>query len=737
MNREQINLYIKENYPNIILKNQYFLEEMVLQDFSLDFIITKLSSLEGRDAFLLYMNLYQQGNIDSINEMIKYILKNNFEYFVQDDSAIYSEEKIIKEYTRMYSSENHSVDKLKEIEILNIQKNQNFNFSNLDINYYNELIIIQKLYKEKKIKYNDIIPFVELTFELLKLHLIKIEGNYENKYNSYLNEIISHLLIGNIAPDIFYTCIKDYHKIKNLIVFSKFGNIIPKLNNLPLDILGVLKGKQIKNIYEFLVKLPVIDKLKNDYNYQDIINIIVNMTSLIDYENVDNIIKHLPNDKTKVDRLFTAFLNIDLTKVKVEDNKIIFNQDFIKMFMGDNLEEPNNLLNLIYEGKTNLNDKLEFIYSYWDLLEERYNNQHLKTKLAFLEEVLKVNQVVLNPDEYLLEEGIINSYYDNPKFQHLKNINLIEEIREEYKKMKHNYQKTIPYVKGEMDGYNFETLKANDPNLFITGTSCDCCFKIGGDADSFVKYCAHNPNGRVLTIKNKRGNIVAMVPMVRNGNLILCNSIESRLINNDEFMKKMFEILEEAGNKILQISNQAEEKENSIKAILVGSYKNDISKFEKYRAVKYGEIDDICLYPLDKTIYTNMGGFDFNNYIISSISNLNYNELRSFYPTTMYNEPRNEAIELEKEHITDKVKKLISSIAFESNNDILDFTNIEKIIFNEDWLIIIDKKYKISSYIVSKEPRAIEEYQEYLRLAEEHCNYYDEDGKLIENYYYK
>ena len=41
-----------------------------------------------------------------------------------------------------------------------------------------------------KIKYNDIIEFTKFTFDMLKYHLIKLEGNYEPRYDNYINEII-------------------------------------------------------------------------------------------------------------------------------------------------------------------------------------------------------------------------------------------------------------------------------------------------------------------------------------------------------------------------------------------------------------------------------------------------------------------------------------------------------------------------------------------------------------------
>ena len=347
-----------------------------------------------------------------------------------------------------------------------------------------------------------------------------------------------------------------------------------------------------------------------------------------------------------------GILSMRETFYKLDENgNIVYNNDLIKLFIGNNLEEPNNLLNLIYEGKTHLNDKIETLYAYWDILEERFKMQPLKTKLAFLEEALNSNMVILNPDEYLLEGDILNSYYDNRKFQNTQNINLVKQIREEYSKMKHNYQKTIPYVKGSYEGYTYETLKANDPTLFAMGSASDCCFKIGGDADNFVRYCAENVNGRVLAIKNSKGKIVAMAPMVRNGNLILCNSIESTMTSNQEFMKKMFEMLEEAGNKMIELSSHVESEQDKIHALLVGSYKNEIDKFDKYESLKYGEISDKCLYPLDQSIYANMGGFDNKNYIIAKVPNLDYDNLRSFEPSYLYSDPRKEVIELEIEYM--------------------------------------------------------------------------------------
>lgn len=739
MTKEEIKKIINEKYPNVEIKNGYFIDEEVFNTFPFSTVVNVLLQLSIDQAFTLYMHLYRFGNTDCKREMIKYIICENPEYIRNDDKDLYTDTNIIKEYTRLYGGKEHTLEELKEIERLNIKNNgtEYDEFVNFDINFYNEFIIIQKLYKERKLKYNDILPFINQILEKLKKNIIRTEGNYYNKYDNNLNEIISNLLLGNIKPEEFYDCTNNYYKVKNLITVSKLGIMIYKFNSAPIEVLGTIKGKQILNIYNDFMKISNLDRIKENYNKEKILTIITNMSLLLGYDNVNNIIRHLPQDIIKVDRLFSAFQDIDLTNIKTENGNIIYNNDLIKLFIGNNLEEPNNLLNLIYEGKTNLKDKIETLYAYWDILEERYKMQPLKTKLGFLEEALNSTMIILNPNEYLLEGDIINSYYDNKKFQHSENINLIKQVREEYQKMKYNYQKTIPYVSGNYENYTYETLKANDPNLFVMGSVSDCCFKIGGDADSFVKYCAENPNGRVLAIKNQRGKIVAMVPMVRNGNLILCNSVESTMTSNHDFMKKMFEILEIVGNKMINISEKKENDSNKIHAMLIGGYKNEISEIKEYKKVEYGEIDDKCIYPLDTTIYANMGGYDNYNYIIASIPNLNYNNLKSFVPRTLYNDPRKEPLEIEKEYITENIKKVVNSVYYEINKTVPNYENIEKIIFNEDWIIIIDKKYKIESYIVSKDERAYEEYEEYLYLAQEHCSYYNEDGSIKEEAYYR
>lgn len=741
MTKEEGLKLILEKYPNISFKNTYFLDQKSFDEFSIDIIAQKLTQIPKNEAHKLSEKLEVYSIELNIKQMIKYLIEENIEYFLTNKDNIYDDINIIKEYTNIYSKSTFTLEDLKNIERKNLENNRekNYIFYNFDINYYNELIIVQKLYKEGKIKQNDIAEFIKFTFELLKINTINDKGNYDIKYDEYINKIISHLIYGNITPSNLHSSMSSGNKISNLLIISKFGIPIRKISSAPIEVISAIKEKQIKNNYLEFLHTENLKEVKNSYTKEELMTIIINMNLLLGSDNVTNIIRHIPQEDEKVKRLFDSFKDMDLSKVQVENNRIIHNTAFINFFIGSNLKEPNSLLNLIYEGKTKISDKIETLYAYWDILNSRYKSQQLKTRLAFFEECFDTSRVVLNQDEYKLEGKIINSYYDNRKFQSLENLTIIEDLRKEYSKMKHTYQKTIPYVSGEYEEYHYETILSNDPSIFVMGSVTDNCFKIGGDADKFVKYCANNVNGRVLSIKDKKGNIVAMVPMIRNGNLILCNSIESDNINDYSFMKKMSEILELVSAKMINISEKSEPEKEKIKIVLLGGYKNKSFLFDRYKAIRHDEINEEALKPLGEYMYTNMGGYDNSNYIISTIENLNLQSLNSFYPNARYNDPRKEVFEIEKEFINDQVKKIVNSIYFEKQRKILDFSNVEVVVFNDDWFILIDNKYNVTSCIVTDDPRGISEYKEYLYLISEYVSHYDIDGHIKEEakYNYK
>ena len=96
-----------------------------------------------------------------------------------------------------------------------------------------------------------------------------------------------------------------------------------------------------------------------------------------------------------------------------------------------------------------------------------------------------------------------------------------------------------------------------------------------------------------------------------------------------------------------------------------------------------------------------------------------------------------ETKEIEKEYITKEDITNINKIYYEKTLGILDLSHALKIIYNKDFFILINDDYSIISCIVGSDPRAINEYNEYLSLEKEYASYFDKDGHVKEEAYYR
>ena len=110
-----------------------------------------------------------------------------------------------------------------------------------------------------------------------------------------------------------------------------------------------------------------------------------------------------------------------------------------------------------------------------------------------------------------------------------------------------------------------------------------------------------------------------MIPFVRNGNVLLCNSIESTSVKNIDYMRNIFDVAKTAFEQMINISSLNESKEESISLVLMGNYKNQIERIGGYEMMPMGLISYENLRPLDETpdMYANLGGYDYANYIIT------------------------------------------------------------------------------------------------------------------------
>ena len=422
-----------------------------------------------------------------------------------------------------------------------------------------------------------------------------------------------------------------------------------------------------------------------------------------------------------------------------ENNFIVYDDEFIKFFMGNNIYEPLSPLNLIYNNDYSIINRFDIIYNNFDKLNERFKNQTKLTRLKYIDKTLDNTLVLFNPDEYKLEGEVINTSLVDTTYQKTNSDYIIETTCNVYKKMKHKFQKTIPYIDIMVNGYHCRTLKANDENIFTVGSRSNNCFKVGGDGDSFLKYTATSLHGRVITISDKNDRLLAMIPIIRNGNVLTCNSIESSMIDSHDFMKKMFEVLEIIGQKMIEESEKYESEQEKISLLVVGNYKNNIENFYKYEVIDNNyQFKPILDY--NQVIATNLGVGAKGFYILSKKDTDSEKTYKLFTPNHIYLDERQTVEEVEidmlEEDEKESIQLIINSINFELNKDFININDLIKIEYNEDWYIAMGKDFNLYSGLVGDDDRAKNEFMEYLVLEKEYIRcckeYFDDTHSYIE-----
>ena len=719
---------LKEKYPDVIPKCKTLISsDLILNDFSID-DIAKLCLIENDIMYnaLLFLNSYHRE--DSFRQILIYIMKCDTEKLYK----IFNKKNLKNSMTTIIDVFIELVEKQpRDFSTSWIEENKDVSRSfRFNINYYFNLINTCKLYQNKKVTLKDIKPFTDFHMNFYKKLLIKSIGNYNNIYDNTIYSVVMNLLNGKLKISEYLMLMKKgSDSIERIAALNKFGlntyNILLHTDKIPFLITMQINQKKINNIYKEIMKYPYVNTL----NSEGIILFLIKFSALIKEENVDNVIRHLPDDKEGFFNLYYNILKFDLENINYDNEKIVYNEEFIKFFIGDNLKQPYSLLNLTYQNRTSLIYNLNHLYINFDILNSRFKKQNHFTKSQYFEYVLNKKKILLRPDEYVLEGDIIDTCVADPSFQNLSEQKIVYNIREIYSKMRYYFKKSIPYIKGTYGKYRYETLKASDPYHFILGSATKCCYRIGGDADSLIRYIINSEYGRVVVIKNENNEIEGMIPILRNGNIIICNSVESLKVKNMKEMKELFEVLEHIGSEFIKISKKYENDEERIKALVVGNYKNKIHKFNKYEKVDNNiSLRLIPIHDEGETIYNNLGENALGIYIIKkelSLSKIDFDNL--FKPSHIYYDPREEVYEVELDMLNDyeieSIQKIIDSINYELSLPNIDVKSLIRIEFNKDWYIGITNDYKLYNGISSKDKRAYVEYLEYLKLEAEFISY--------------
>lgn len=726
---------------------KFAIEFLKLEDYN-TFEYKKLASFENMTDKQILSLLFRKFSSDRL----KLIILNNYNQFISDfafieyskknanliletelinnvsDNVLFSELKKRSSNTKLTTSieveqflnmsqskQNHILTNgnLEDFEIKLIKKIQESFLNNNEMSFKKGEELITNLNYLNLLKLQVIINGVDnkTSQELMKLvfkKVCKIEEEIEDKY---LNSMIYNFRKLDLKTKELYSVIKL--KPFAIIYYLNTGMIdknIDKLFDGKITIIQYQKTN-IKKLNKILKSLICIRE--NSKNKLDKINLTILAYKLYYIFGYENTIEFLNGrfgniNLELLDKLLNQcdVKNVEFQKINSTYEPII-NQDLIQFLIGEK-KDNNTTIKRIFRGELNLLiNEFSNLYNNFERFQKIIGKKvHLNKLIPLLEE----NPFMLLPNEYKLTKDIIDnvikSYgyidvFDNNNISSADKKECVIEACNFY----HNYLEkrvvsSIPRVLGTIkNNYKYEVLRLDDPVIMTLGYQTGCCFRLNGVSKEFLKYCSDSVFARVIVIKNEMNEICAMIPIIRNGNVIAGNSIERNSKGNDD---KIYETLKCAFDHILKISKQYEEKH--IVACCVTDLHSNVSKFSN-KAI------NSKIFPItNNSFYTN---YDSQTYIISSLENKTENDFEFYVPDAIYTDERPDILvyhwRMKDKETKIEVEKRVKSIAYKLNISEENFYFANYIVCSEDWYLKVSYD-GIQGHCLQKDVRAIEEF---------------------------
>lgn len=566
--------------------------------------------------------------------------------------------------------------------------------------------------------------------ELMKILFKKIYNFEHEVEDKYLNSMIYNFRCLNSKTKELYKLLKQTSF--SIIYYLNTGiidsNILKYLSkNITIEQYQKTNVKKINKISNLLNLMFEKDKTKA--YFIDIEILTHKLYYIFGYENTIELLnqKFGAVDLTLLDRLLNRcnINNVEFEKMNNNYEPII-NKSLIQFLIGDK-KDNNTTIKRILRGELNLLvDEFSNLYNNF----ERFQNKiGKKIHLNKLIPLLKESPYILLPNEYKLTKDIIDNIIKSYRYNDInENNNYINNLETkewvlEACKFYHEYLEkriisSIPRVYGiTNDNYSYEVLKLDNPIIMTLGYITRCCFRLNGESREFLKYCSKSLHARVVVIRNPMNEICSMIPIIRNGNVIAGNSIESNYKGGPQ---NIYDALKNAFDDIIKVSNEYEENP-IIAGCVTNLHSNAMAYSNKPISKRFSPISDTGFY----------NNYNAQTCIVSILSDKSEKDFVDYTPAAIYLDERPNILEyyyeINNPEIKYEIMNRINSINYIINKqeDYIWLGNYT--ICSEDWYIKVHYK-EIYGQCLQKDPRAIEEYNtimQYLKTYLENNSVYN------------
>lgn len=259
------------------------------------------------------------------------------------------------------------------------------------------------------------------------------------------------------------------------------------------------------------------------------------------------------------------------------------------------------------------------------------------------------------------------------------------------------------------------------PSNLTHGERTGACMRIGGVGETLFQFCLKNPNGFHIRFEDpENGNYISRVSGFRNGNTVFLNELRYSCDQEKFSNEDVIEACKKAAEYLIELSkNSSYPIENVVihRAYATSSMKDENVTLDKKNIKEglphfYSDVSDnvIVLATTSKT---------------DKFVPLNFDKKRiPKYLPAREKTIKSTDIQIVSAKITriDTIKKMLSGENYEYISA-YEFPNgLTYAIVNEDWYIYVDEKGEIHKDIIDIDPRAKEEYAEYLIQIETELN---------------
>ena len=501
--------------------------------------------------------------------------------------------------------------------------------------------------------------------------------------------------------------VKQINSINMITLVNRVSVVDTFANNFSVEQLLRYNVKEHKKLCE------MVRKNNPDYKYivdADVLKLMI----VVGYERAKYILE-IDSDVETLHHLVGG-MNVKNIKLDEKGNPLVDNK-FISLLFKD---KDHNRVKLMLENKDgDLYKYFPRIINEWEIIKLSNKNKTLKEVIEFL----KNGGVVVPPKYYRLE-----NYFNLIG----RSSEVVLEAFRLHDEMLKRIETTIPRVKGEINGYEYEVLRYDDMECLTVGNATDCCFTVKGVSQTSLRHALTSKNGRILVVK-KNGELLAHSWLWRNGNVLCLDNIEiSKKIKKIEFL----EVYEKFANQILEASHECEGKNKCIDNILVGGDRT-ASKYvgiEKYpcyiiaednfsnsRNINYKFVSKLPV-PIEAGLYSDAkmsqwlirGNGDFSFYQ----SKFGYmDERKAIFEYDKSKKNKWEFIRFLNKKITPL--KMVKDgkeegVKFEASY-------YDKVYCSDDWYIAVDGKGNVEKFCLSNDFRAKEEMDKIVISLRENC----------------